>query len=59
MREDIKEALENVQTTGVDTTGFGPYKRHSFGYLLAILKNFLSEVPEDMSVRELLEELEN
>ena len=59
MREDIKDALENVQTTGIDTTGFGPYKRHSFNYLLLIIKSFLTDIPEAMTVRELLEELED
>jgi hypothetical protein len=60
MRDDIRDALENADLCGVDTTFSligGKPKHHSVVYLQTLLKNILSEIDESMTIRELLEEL--
>lgn len=57
MTEDIAEAIEAACSAGVERRGNEALRRVSPGRMRAQIKEFLRNVPEGISVRELLDEL--
>jgi hypothetical protein len=59
MNDDIQEALESICTTATLGEVLVPVRWHNIHAVKALIKAFLTELPDDsLSVRELLEELE-
>ena len=59
MRDEIREALESCTSVGLGSQMFGnPIPRHKYQNVKFIVKHFLQEIPEGMTVQEILEELQ-
>ena len=61
MREEISEAIESARSVGVDgisTYAATPQRRRSAEMVRAITLAVVRELPDDMSVAELRDELE-
>jgi hypothetical protein len=63
MQEIVKDALESVRTVDYDYSyrvgDVKPQRKHSLLHVKTIVKAFIQELPEDMSVMEILEELQD
>jgi hypothetical protein len=57
VRDDVREALESVQSTGLRGSS-GPSRPRSFENVRQIVQRFLAELPEDMTVLDIRAELE-
>ena len=58
--ELIRDALDNARSSGLkDQPIFGPKRLHSAERVYAILVTFIRDLPEDMTVAELRQELED
>ncbi|MBS1984812.1 MAG: hypothetical protein JST16_11640 [Bdellovibrionales bacterium] len=61
MRNDVADALENARTVGISRHLFHaaePQRRRSAANVTAIVLSVLRDLPEDMTVTELREQLE-
>lgn len=59
MRDDVREALDSASSGSVRQTGmYAPPKRISVEGLQRLLRTVLRDLPEEMTVQELREELE-
>jgi hypothetical protein len=57
-RADVHEALESARTLRKGGQAFGPRRGFSAEAIRHIVLSVIRELPEDMSMRELREELE-
>lgn len=55
MRGDIDEAIESARTIAVGEGKIGRHARHK---VIALVLGVIRELPDDMSIRDLREELE-
>lgn len=57
MRDEVRNAIENARSAGLIPRFASPSPLHPETRVRAIVTAFLRDLPEEMSVRELLEEL--
>ncbi len=59
MRDEIREALESCTSVGLRSHMIcDPIPKHKYQNVKFIIKHFLQEIPEGMTVQEILEELQ-
>ena len=59
MRQEIREALEAARNVEIKTDGrIGPPRRRSFQAVRAVVLAVVQELPEDISIAELRDELQ-
>jgi len=54
---ELQEAIQSATTVGIKTDGFGPKKRHSERLVTLLVRSVIRELPADMTVSEILEEI--
>jgi hypothetical protein len=59
MSPEVREAIESARTATGHKRHWGPPKRRAFADVRQIVLAVVSELPEEMTIRELCEELGN
>jgi len=61
MRQEVRDAIESARTVGINRPLIAPaepQRRHSFAYVLTVLLGVVNNLPDDLSMQELRDELE-